>query len=191
VVSFFLSFFFFPRLISAVQIGCLPYFHTWCGPSANLECMFEMYCTACTRLAGNAGCKKIAVWVPSHNFVGLYHPNYGTYRQSEKVLSSNISSTCLHNMVNFGLLEAEIASLVWDTPANFNDFRILASLLQRRRSTEANQTLHVVWPSPGLVHYIYIFGVSCPVTEFCQVQNSPCIHQVLRSRILAALLHGT
>ena len=25
------------------QIGCLPYFHTWCGLSANLECMSEMY----------------------------------------------------------------------------------------------------------------------------------------------------
>jgi len=27
------------------QIGCLPYFHTWCGPSANLECRSEMCCT--------------------------------------------------------------------------------------------------------------------------------------------------
>jgi len=37
---------------------------------------------------------------------------------------------------------------------------------------------------------IYIFGVSCPLTEFCQMQNSPCI-QVLRSPILTALLHST
>jgi len=57
-------------------------------------------------------------------------------------------------MVNFGLLAAEIGSLVWGTPANFNGFRVLVSLLQRRRSTEANQTLHDIWPSPGLVHYI-------------------------------------
>jgi len=35
-----------------------------------------------------------------------------------------------------------------------------------------NQTLHDVSPSPGLVNYIYIFGGSCPLTEFCQVQNS-------------------
>ena len=40
----------------------------------------------------------------------------------KKFLSSNISSTCLHNMVNFGLLAAEIGSLVWGTPANFNGF---------------------------------------------------------------------
>jgi len=59
--------------------------------------------------------------------------------------------------MNFGPPAAEIVSVVWGTPANFNAFRVLASLLQRRRSTEANQTLHDVWPDPGLVHYIYIF----------------------------------
>jgi len=93
--------------------------------------------------------------------------------------------------MNFGLLVAAMISLVWGTPANLNGFRVLASLLQRHRSTEANQTLHGVWPSPGLVHHIYIFEASCPVTEFCQVQNSLCILQVLRCRILVALLHGT
>jgi len=54
VVSiFYLSFF----LASSQrpQIGCLPYFHTWCGHSANLECRSEM---CCTRLAGNTGHKK-------------------------------------------------------------------------------------------------------------------------------------
>ena len=39
-------------------------------------------------------------------------------------------------MVNFGPLGAEIISLVWGTSANFNRFRVLASLLQRRRSTK-------------------------------------------------------
>jgi len=30
-----------------------------------------------------------------------------------------------------------------------------------------------VWPSPGLVHYIYTFlGGSCPLTKFCRLQNS-------------------
>jgi len=55
------------------------------------------------------------------------------YRQSEKnLLSSNISSTCAHNMVNFGQLRptaAEIVSGVWGTPATFNGFRVLAALL--------------------------------------------------------------
>jgi len=99
------------------------------------------------------------------------------------LLSSDISSTCPHNMVNFCLLMAEIVSLVWGTAANFNSFRVLASLLQRRRSTEANYTLHNVCPLPGLVDYMHIFGGCCSVTEFCQVQNSLYVLQVLRSPI--------
>ena len=78
-------------------------------------------------------------------------------------------------MVNFNLLAAEIVSLVWGIPANFNGFPVLASLLQRRCSTEADQTLHNVWPLHGLVDYIYIFGGCCSVMEFCQVQNSLCV----------------
>ena len=39
-------------------------------------------------------------------------------------------------MVHFGLLAAEIVSLVWGTPANFNGFGVLAALL--------DSTLHVV-----------------------------------------------
>ena len=93
-------------------------------------------------------------------------------------------------MVNVGPPAAEIGWRVWGTPAYFNGCRILASLLQRRCSTEVNQTLHDVWPSPGLLHYIYTFGDCCPLTEFCQVQNSLCV-KVLRSPILASLLHGT
>ena len=34
-----------------------------------------------------------------------------------------------HNMVNFGPLAAEIGPVVWGTPANFNEFRVLAALL--------------------------------------------------------------
>jgi len=93
------------------------------------------------------------------------------YRQSEKnLLNTSISSTCEH-----GPLTAEVSLPVWGTPANFNGFRVLASLLHRRCSMVVSQTLHNVWPSPVLVHYIYIFVVSCPLTEFYQVQNSLCI----------------
>jgi len=137
--------------------------------------------------------QKIAKNSPSwHRRTTLLGYMFATmaYRQSGKMLNSNVSSTCPHNMVNFDPLGAKIVSLVWGTPSNFNEFCVLVSLLQRRRSTEANQTLHDVWPSPGLVYCIYIFGGSCPVTEFCQVQHSLCV-QVLRSPILAALLHCT
>ena len=84
---------------------------------------------------------KIAIWAPSHNFVGLYLSNYGTYRQSEKkLLSINISSACPHNMVNFGPLAAEIVSLVWGTPGNFNGFRVLAALLHDTLVVGVSQT---------------------------------------------------
>jgi len=103
----------------------------------------------------------------------------------KKLLNSNTSSTCPCNMVNVGPLTAEIGSLVWGTPANFYGFRFLASLLHHCLSTEVSQTLHDVWPSPGLVHFIYISRGSCLVTEFWQVQNSPYV-QIVRST-----LHGT
>ena len=43
----------------------------------------------------------------------------------KNLLSSNMSSTCPHDMVNFGPLAAVIVSLVWGTPANFNGFGVL------------------------------------------------------------------
>jgi len=64
------------------------------------------------------------------------------YRQSEKnLLSSNISSTCPYNTVNFGLLAAGIVSLVWGTPANVNGFRVLAALLHGTLVVGVNRTL--------------------------------------------------
>jgi len=65
------------------------------------------------------------------------------YRQSEKnLLSSNISSTCPHhNMVNFGLLAAEIVSWIWGTPATFNGFRVMAALLHGSQVVSISQTL--------------------------------------------------
>ena len=57
------------------------------------------------------------------------------------ILSSNMSSTCPHNMVNFGPLEAEIGPVVWGTPANFNGFRVLAALLHGSQVMGVSQTL--------------------------------------------------
>jgi len=44
-------------------------------------------------------------------------------------------------MVNFGLLAAEIVSLVWGTSANFNGFRVLAALLHGTLVVGVSQTL--------------------------------------------------
>jgi len=44
-------------------------------------------------------------------------------------------------MVNFGPLAAEIVSLVWGTPGNFNGFRVLAVLLHGALVVGVSQTL--------------------------------------------------
>ena len=61
--------------------------------------------------------------------------------RKKNLLSCNISSTCPHNMVNFGPLAAEIVSLVWGTPANFNGFGVLAALLDGTLVVGVSQTL--------------------------------------------------
>jgi len=47
----------------------------------------------------------------------------------KNLLNIDTSSTCPRNMVNFGLLKDEICWQVWDIPANFNGFRVLAALV--------------------------------------------------------------
>jgi len=109
------------------------------------------------------------------------------------LLNSNISPTCPHNMAKFCLLAAVICLPVWGTPANFNGFRVLPSLyysdVAHRRPTKLCTKFDCLlrW---HIMHYVYIFDGCCPLTEFCQVQNSLYV-QGLRSPILAALLHVT
>ena len=116
-----------------------------CRKSLGIGGLRHMSETCCRWLAENTGRKKspnIAIWAPSHNFIGLYLRKKGTYRQSEKnLLSSNMSSTCPHNMVNFGLLAAEIGLPVSSTPPNFNGLRVLAALLQSSKVVSVSQTL--------------------------------------------------
>ena len=127
VVSFFFFLCFFLTESQPSQIGCLPYFHTWCGPSANLECRSQMYCM---RLSGNAACKKS----PSgHHRTTLSDHIFATKacidNRKKNLLSSNTSSTRPDNMVNFGPLTAEIDWRVWGTPSYVNGYRVLAVLL--------------------------------------------------------------
>jgi len=44
-------------------------------------------------------------------------------------------------MANVGLLTAEIGSVVWGTPANFNGFHILAALLHSSLLVGVSQSL--------------------------------------------------
>jgi len=61
--------------------------------------------------------------------------------QKKNLLSSNISSRCPHNNVNFGPLTAEIGPVFWGTPANFNGFHVLAALMHGTSAVGMSQTL--------------------------------------------------
>ena len=121
---------FFHTLSQQSQIGCLPYFHTCCGLNANLGCRSE---TCCTRLAENTGRKKVANGHHRTTLSGYHNTQSSQLRHvstiGKEVLSSNMSSRCPHNIVNFGPLAAEIGLPVWGIQANFHGFRDLASLL--------------------------------------------------------------
>jgi len=75
----------------------------------------------CTQLAGNAGPKKLPSGHHRTTLSGCIFAKKGN-RQSEKILLTS-------NMVNFGLLMAQICLGVRGTPADFNGFRILTALL--------------------------------------------------------------
>jgi len=59
----------------------------------------------------------------------------------KNLLNTDTSSTSPRNMVNFGLLTAEIRWRVWGTLANFNGFRVLAALLHGTLVVAVSQTL--------------------------------------------------
>ena len=98
-------------------------------------------------------------------------------------------------MVNFGPLAAEICWRVWGTQhfqrVSFLGFVTAATSLNGRQPNFARCLAQIGrllgWYTLGV--YIH-FRDSCPLTEFCQLQNSLSV-QVLHSPILAALLHGT
>jgi len=68
------------------------------------------------------------------------------------LLNSVTPSTCPHNVVDFGLLTAEICWRVWGTPANFNGLRVLAALLHGTLVVGVSQTL---WSWTEGVTYIW------------------------------------
>jgi len=101
----------------------------------------------CTWLAANTGRKKVAknrhlgTIALRTTLPGYIFANKTCIDNRKNLLSSNIFSTCPHNMVNFGQLAAEIVSLVWGTPANFHGFRVLAALLHGILVVGVSQTM--------------------------------------------------
>jgi len=96
----------------------------------------------CTRIVGNTGRKKSPFW---HHRTTLSGYIFGTKaridNRKKNLLNIHTSSTCPDNLVNLGLLTAEIRLRVWGTPANFNWFRVLAALLHGTLVVGVSQTL--------------------------------------------------
>ena len=95
----------------------------------------------CLQLAINTGRQKSPsghhrTTLSGYIFTTMAHID----NRKKNLLSSNISSTCPHNMVNFGPLAAEIVSLVWGTPANFSGFHVLAAILHGTLVVGVSQT---------------------------------------------------
>ena len=141
---FFLSFFplLFPRLISAVadwmSTILLHMVWPWCEFRIQVWNVVHAARWKCRT-------QKDSQKSPSRhrriNLPGCIFATKARIDNRKKLLNSNISSTCAHNMVNFGPLTAEIGSGVWGTPANFNGFRFLAALLHGTLVVGVSQTL--------------------------------------------------
>jgi len=100
--------------------------------SANLECRSEMCCTRLTESLKiqDTKIRHLHTIAQLCQAISSQLRHISTIRKN--LLNSNISSTCPHNVVNFGPLMAEIGWRVWGTPANINGFCVLALLLHRR-----------------------------------------------------------
>jgi len=138
----FLLLFFFPRLISAAgdwMSTILPHM-VWRIYNAGMKCAARG-----SLEIQDAKNRHFGFW---HHCTTLSGYIFGTKEcidnRKKNLFNSNTSSTCPDNIVNFGLLTAEICWRVCGTPANFNGFRILAALLHGTLVVGVSQTLRRV-----------------------------------------------
>ena len=142
----------------------------------------------CTWLAKNTGRKKSQLWHHRTTLSGyIFAAEACIDNHKKNLLNSNTSCTCPHNIANFGLLMAEIGSWFWGTPQIWTGF---ASCLHyctdvaHRRPTK----LHTMFGR--LLDWYTRYTFSGPLARWWNFADSLYI-QLLRSPILAALLHGT
>jgi len=112
------------------QIGCLPYFDSWCGLSANLRCRSE---TCCTRFSANTECKNSPKKLPSgHHCTTLSGYIFATKAHVDNWKKFVKQQYLLHVSSQYGKPRPTNGS-DWfgyvGTPPNVNRFRILAALL--------------------------------------------------------------
>jgi len=140
--GFFFLLFYFLAHSQRSDIGCLPYFHTWCGLGANLECMSEM---CWKRLADKYRTQKWRKNSPS----GYHRTTLSGYIFPTKANIDNRTNLVKqqylpHMTLQYGELRPTSGwdlSLVWGTPANFNGFRVMAALLHGTPAVGVSQTL--------------------------------------------------
>jgi len=170
---------FFPRLISAVVDWMSTILLHVALIRANLECKSEM---CYTWLAGNTGCKNDAKNCHLRTIAQLCRAVSSQLRYvstiGKKVLNRNMSSTCPHNMANFGSLTPEMGSGVWGTPQISTGFASMSSLLHAAASFTGGQPncarcLAVSWAAwYTMSTFLGIFYAPDSQTEFSPMQNS-------------------
>jgi len=95
----------------------------------------------CTWLSENTGRKKSPFSHHRTTLSACILTAKACIDDRKKLLNIDTSSTRPDNMVNFGLLTAEISWRVWGTPTHFNTFHILAALLHGTLVVGVSQTL--------------------------------------------------
>jgi len=146
-----------------LQIWCLPlpYFHTWCGLSANLESRSQM---CCTWLSENTGCNNYTEKSPSvHHRTTL--PGYIFATKALSSIGSKLvkQQYLLHMSSQYDELRPInswnwLASLVHETPANFNGFVTLGFVTAPTSLSRAQpnfaQCLAVSWGGTGTLYFL-------------------------------------
>jgi len=87
------------------------------------------------------GTQKINIWASSQLCRAISSQQRHVSTIGKKLLSSSMSSTCHHNMVNFGPLAAEINPVVWGTPCKLQRLSRLGSITARHLVVGVSQTL--------------------------------------------------
>jgi len=93
----------------------------------------------CTQLAGNTGRKNDAKNRHLRTIAQICRAVFSQLRHVSTIGKIVKQQYLLH--MKFGPLTAEIVSLVWGTPANFNGFRVLAALLHGTLVPGVSETL--------------------------------------------------
>jgi len=180
---FLLSFllFFFLAYSQPSEIGCLPYSQTWCSLTENLERRSEM-CFHAGRWKYRT--QKIA----KNSSYGHHRTTLSGCVFATKVYIDNRKKLAKRQyLLHFGPLPAKVGL----------EHRSKFQRVSRVGFVSAPTSLN--GRHPNIARCLAVSGagilyIHCrrllPLREFCHVQNSLCV-QVLRSPILAALLHGT